>query len=353
MLPDSKEVVMPATAVISKILRLLDPLKRSESGTIVFAYIEQTLTTMAAGYREVEHTYGDLLALLLDHLARQLPNGSPLQVQLKLLEVRLTPPSTGGDLADLRAFLKDHGDDLARGAREGGDVIEAAIAPLLESFNIGDKVAPPPAELAMAPAAAPPTATADEPAARPRSPAQARRVDVSYRRHLDEKRQGIQRIQQTLGQQVSVCIKNNANFHELLEKNLQLLQQLDAADNTVRNELIAGVEKLLAEQRDISQKLEEAKAFLGVIESDSQQLTDDLTRLPNRRAFLRRLQDEVSRVQRYGNPLTMALIDLDGFKSVNDKLGHAAGDEVLRVVASEILSIFRHHDLVARYGGEE
>src|SRR3569623_117225 len=365
MLPDSKEVVMPATAVISKILRLLDPLKRSESGTIVFAYIEQTLTTMAAGYREVEHTYGDLLALLLDHLARQLPNGSPLQVQLKLLEVRLTPPSTGGDLADLRAFLKDHGDDLARGAREGGDVIEAAIAPLLESFNIGDKVAPPPAELAMAPAAAPPTDTADEPAARPRSTAQDRRVDVSYRRHLDEKRQGIQRIQQTLGQQVSVCIKNNANFHELLEKNLQLLQQLDAADNTVRNELIAGVEKLLAEQRDISQKLEEAKAFLGVIESDSQQLsdeltrihllslTDDLTGLPNRRAFLRRLQDEASRVQRYGIPLTMALIDLDGFKSVNAKLGHAAGDEVLRVVASEILSIFRHHDLVARYGGEE
>src|SRR3569833_1159739 len=215
MLPDSKEVVMPATAVISKILRLLDPLKRSESGTIVFAYIEQTLTTMAAGYREVEHTYGDLLALLLDHLARQLPNGSPLQVQLKLLEVRLTPPTTGGDLADLRAFLKDHGDDLARGARAGGDEIEAAIAPLLESFNIGDT---------MAPAAAPPTDSADEPAARPRSTAQDRRVDVSYRRHLDEKRQGIQRIQQTLSQQVSTCIKNSKSFSALLEQNLQVLQ---------------------------------------------------------------------------------------------------------------------------------
>ena len=364
MLPDSKEAVMPATAVICKILRLLDPLKRSESGAIIFTYIEQTLATMATGHREVEHTYGDLLALLLDRLARQLPNGSPLQVQLKLLEVRLTPPSTAEDLADLRAFLEAHGDDLVRGT-ESGEVIESAIAPLLESFNIGDKVVPPAAELAVAPPAPPPAVTEDEPAARPRPTAQDRRVDVSYRRHLDEKRQGIQRIQQTLGQQVAVCIKNNASFHELLEKNLQLLQQLDAVDNTVRNELIAGVEKLIAEQRDISQKLEEAKAFLGVIESDSQQLsdeltrihllslTDDLTGLPNRRAFLRRLQDEVSRVQRYGNPLTMALIDLDGFKGVNDKLGHAAGDEVLRVVASEILSIFRHHDLVARYGGEE
>src|SRR3569623_1661396 len=181
MLPDSKEVVMPATAVISKILRLLDPLKRSESGTIVFAYIEQTLATMATVYREVEHSYGDLLALLLDHLARQLPNGSPLQVQLKLLEVRLTPPSPAGDLADLRAFLKDHGDNLVRGSREDGDEIEAAIAPLLDSFNIGDLVAPPPAEPAMAPAAAPPPDTADEPAAGARAQAK-RRQDARQER---------------------------------------------------------------------------------------------------------------------------------------------------------------------------
>jgi diguanylate cyclase (GGDEF)-like protein len=124
-------------------------------------------------------------------------------------------------------------------------------------------------------------------------------------------------------------------------------------------------EKLLDAHRKLSAKLDETHNYLRVIEADSQQLsdeltrihllslTDDLTGLPNRRAFMRRLQDEVGRVQRYGNPLTLALIDLDGFKAVNDKFGHAAGDEVLRVFSGEILSIFRHHDLVARYGGEE
>jgi diguanylate cyclase (GGDEF)-like protein len=49
----------------------------------------------------------------------------------------------------------------------------------------------------------------------------------------------------------------------------------------------------------------------------------------------------------------LALIDLDKFKEINDKYGHAGGDEVLRVYSKNILSIFRHHDLVARYGGEE
>jgi diguanylate cyclase (GGDEF)-like protein len=82
-------------------------------------------------------------------------------------------------------------------------------------------------------------------------------------------------------------------------------------------------------------------------------LTDDLTSLPNRRAFIRRLDDEVSRVKRYGFPLSLVLIDIDHFKLVNDKYGHAAGDNVLRIYAEKILSIFRHHDMIARYGGEE
>jgi len=104
---------------------------------------------------------------------------------------------------------------------------------------------------------------------------------------------------------------------------------------------------------------------LQLIESDSRELSDELTRvrllsltdeltgLPNRRAFIRRLEDEVARVQRYGFPMSFILMDLDHFKDINDEYGHAAGDEVLRVYSKSILSIFRHHDMVARYGGEE
>lgn len=363
MLPHANDAHALGPTVTRKVLRLLEPLKRSESGAAIYGYIEQTLGGLDADCRKSEETYAGLLTLLLDIVARQLPSGSPLQVQLKLLEIRLTPPFTGADLAELRAFLDAHVEEIARGVRESDDIIKGAITPLLESFNIRDRPAPPTEAAQVAAVEEEASGPAPEPEhARPSTP--ERRVDVSYRRHLDEKRQGIQRIQQTLAQQVSACIKNNKAFSSLLEQQLELLRRGDG-DEAARAELVTGVERLLGEQQGIAQKLEEAKNFLGVIESDSQQLsdeltrihllslTDDLTGLPNRRAFLRRLQDEVSRVQRYGNPLSLALIDLDGFKNVNDKLGHAAGDEVLRVVATEILSIFRHHDLVARYGGEE
>ena len=364
MLPDQKENIL-GSSVTKKILRLLEPLKRSESGASIFAYIEQTLCSAETHSQEIEQTYAGLLRLLLDTLARQLPNGSALHVQLKLLEVRLSPPFTTTDLAELKSFLDAHVDDIARGIRECDDVIELSLAPLLESFN-NKKLEPAVAALAsaadMEETSADTAPDYDYPATPPE-----RRVDSSYRRHLDEKRQGIQRIQQALAHQVSACIKNNQSIGAMLEKELEILQQANSLQDIIeaREQLIGETHALLTEHRTIASKLQETQQFLGVIESDSQQLsdeltrihllslTDDLTGLPNRRAFLRRLQDEVGRVQRYGNPLSLALIDLDGFKAVNDKLGHAAGDEVLRVIAAEILSIFRHHDLVARYGGEE
>jgi diguanylate cyclase len=135
--------------------------------------------------------------------------------------------------------------------------------------------------------------------------------------------------------------------------------------DTLRQMLCKEVEKLLSRHRSLAAKLDRSYSYLQIIETDSQLLTDELTRvhllsltdeltgLPNRRAFTRRLEDEVARVQRYGYPLSLALIDLDGFKAVNDAYGHPAGDEVLRTFATSILSMFRHHDMVSRYGGEE
>jgi len=125
------------------------------------------------------------------------------------------------------------------------------------------------------------------------------------------------------------------------------------------------VEKLGGAYKGLLGKLDEAKRYLKMIENDSQNLseelarvrllsmTDELTDLPNRRALMRRLEDEMSRSQRYGFHLTLVLIDLDLFKNVNDEYGHAVGDTILTCYAEHILSTFRHHDMVARYGGEE
>jgi diguanylate cyclase (GGDEF)-like protein len=79
---------------------------------------------------------------------------------------------------------------------------------------------------------------------------------------------------------------------------------------------------------------------------------DALTCLPNRRAFEERLPVEAARASRYERPLSLCLLDLDGFKGVNDRLGHPAGDEVLRAVAA-ILDESRVADDCFRIGGDE
>jgi len=79
---------------------------------------------------------------------------------------------------------------------------------------------------------------------------------------------------------------------------------------------------------------------------------DSLTGLPNRRFFDEHLTGEVARARRLGAPLTLCLFDLDGFKRVNDQVGHAAGDRVLRAVAGTFESI-RAGDIAFRIGGDE
>ena len=87
---------------------------------------------------------------------------------------------------------------------------------------------------------------------------------------------------------------------------------------------------------------------------ERQAIEDALTSLANRRRFEERLSDEVERARRFpAQPLTLVMIDIDDFKGVNDRLGHVAGDEVLRAVAAAARDGRRESDLAARYGGEE
>ena len=88
-------------------------------------------------------------------------------------------------------------------------------------------------------------------------------------------------------------------------------------------------------------------------ELEHQATTDMLTGLPNRRAFLARFSAELARVQRSGDALSLAMLDLDHFKQVNDRYGHAAGDAVLRSVGQLCTHSFRGEDMAARVGGEE
>jgi len=88
-------------------------------------------------------------------------------------------------------------------------------------------------------------------------------------------------------------------------------------------------------------------------QKDALAALDELTQLPNRRAFIEAARREVRASCRNGSPFTLMLVDVDHFKNVNDSLGHVAGDAVLRELGRVLVSACRPTDLVSRYGGDE
>ncbi len=104
----------------------------------------------------------------------------------------------------------------------------------------------------------------------------------------------------------------------------------------------------LADQAALA--IENARLFAKLEELSTH---DELTTLPNRRSFKDRLAREMADAKRYGHPLSVMVIDVDHFKKLNDREGHAAGDEALVEVSRVLKASLREVDMVARYGGEE
>jgi diguanylate cyclase (GGDEF)-like protein/PAS domain S-box-containing protein len=84
-----------------------------------------------------------------------------------------------------------------------------------------------------------------------------------------------------------------------------------------------------------------------------QSITDPLTNIYNRRFFMQMMEQEMERTRRNGKPFSLIMFDIDHFKSVNDRFGHAAGDMVLKSIADTVKNRIRKTDCFARWGGEE
>ena len=102
-------------------------------------------------------------------------------------------------------------------------------------------------------------------------------------------------------------------------------------------------------------KIKEVIKKINFMYTQTKQLTvtDNLTKLFNRRHFDFEFEREFKRAKRYKNDLSVAIVDIDYFKSINDTYGHLCGDYILREVAFIIKDNFRQTDIVCRYGGEE
>jgi diguanylate cyclase (GGDEF)-like protein len=109
--------------------------------------------------------------------------------------------------------------------------------------------------------------------------------------------------------------------------------------------------RLLATLLDSEHRAE--RAHLRAERAEEESLTDDLTGLPNGRAWWRSLLREASRCDRYGLVAVVAVVDLDELKVINDTQGHLAGDLLLRTLSETLTASVRESDVVARVGGDE
>lgn len=133
-----------------------------------------------------------------------------------------------------------------------------------------------------------------------------------------------------------------------LALNMQLSRELI---NDQLSELEAQKEEIMSQNEDILKAYEK----LADVNRELTQMaaTDQLTETYNRRYFMERLRSEVLISLRSKRPLSVAIMDIDHFKSINDTHGHKAGDQVLQKVVKVILANIRRSDLLARFGGEE
>jgi two-component system, cell cycle response regulator len=109
--------------------------------------------------------------------------------------------------------------------------------------------------------------------------------------------------------------------------------------------------KIVSIQNELEKKNKELLERNEILEQ--QTITDALTGLYNRRYILNKLHSDIAHSMRYKEPISFIMSDIDNFKILNDKYGHLAGDEVLKVVAEIIKDSVREVDITARYGGEE
>ena len=123
--------------------------------------------------------------------------------------------------------------------------------------------------------------------------------------------------------------------------------------NQARHRKDAGIRLALANDLGLSPRELAAMSTKGLFKLREQAAFDDLTGVMRRAAGIAAADREIARARRQKSPLSIAFIDVDGLKEANDRRGHAAGDQLLRGLASGLRAGLRGQDLVLRYGGDE
>ena len=351
----------------NKVLELLENLKDSQAGKVIYQQIEHVLRASDHTQDKIIRGYAAVAQVLINAYRKSLPKKSMLNFELKLIQKRLNPPITISELAILHGYLQKATKLINEVSELDNDVFNDAFSPFLtvnfsdDSMLVTKKEEKIPGNSEQNTQ----TTSTNNNGNMPKHIEQS--IDSLYRSKLSQHHKEILSIQSNLSDKISATLKQQKTFAGKLASVLKQLESSDPKQTPehLRATLMHEVETILVEQGNLTQIMHDTESFLSLIGSNVNKLsdeldqvrvlslTDELTQLPNRRAFLRRIKDEMGRAQRDKTQLTIAMIDLDNFKEINDHYGHGVGDEMLRVYAREVLSIFRRYDMVARYGGEE
>jgi diguanylate cyclase (GGDEF)-like protein len=305
------------SALLASLRHHLDGLKRTPDGQTLFSVIERAMQRYGAEDGKIEQAFAVFLHALLTRCASD-PKYSPVtRVKARLIQQRLA------------LYLP------TRAATASPDTAPAnpPDAPAMDE----PKATPVISENASAPE---PVSAPDVPET-PVAPA----VD-------------------NLAADVADSLAGGNGLHALLAGEQQAMTRLDSAINDfsdLKQMLVKGLDDLIREREELQSKLSAAAQYMKEVESERAQmraeleqvrrnsLADSLTGLPLREVFVRTLEAEVGRVKRYGFSLVLALLNIDGLKATSERYGSDGADAVLRCYATDVLTIFRSYDLVARY----
>ncbi|MFT3848584.1 MAG: biofilm regulation diguanylate cyclase SiaD [Propionivibrio sp.] len=149
-------------------------------------------------------------------------------------------------------------------------------------------------------------------------------------RHSESQRERLERLVRISDGYHSISHRQKLSLAEQYDRQLRRLEKLARISDRYQNSL-----------RELSEALRDSA------------LHDSLTGLDNRRSLMERLREETERAIRKSTPYVLAILDVDRFKSINDRFGHEAGDKALCAISAAIQHSLREYDVCGRWGGEE
>lgn len=208
--------------------------------------------------------------------------------------------------------------------------------------------------------ATPEESSADYPSKGAIPPNAENQDDEANRRAVERAREAIRRLAVALEHSVGEMMGSVSTYGDALDGHKSTIEKGLPSNrgNDFGTVLLNELTAMQASNDGYRNQLIEANTQIAKqkVELDSLQelaFIDFLTKIPNRRSLEQKVDEEAYRAKRYNQPLSLAFVDIDRFKDINDKHSHQIGDRILRGVAMQMQTAIRRSDFLARYGGEE